>query len=359
MFLKTLSKKIIPYVPSTYGMGIPAKRGATSVALPYPKRIKAKIIIAAILFAASCASGSNKAGEPSWYISPKQNNSENFYGVSSGANLEEATKAALSDAAARLMVSISAESTSLIEEDARGTNEEMRQQIKQNIEKIEFTNFKVSRSQKAGSQLFVEVEIEKNPFIRDQKEKLEFNETKVANLAKDLSSANPVQKRVSLTKILDIQKQIELSSRILAGAGESINLKEKLSHSADFQNQFNQLTNKIEFYFEINSPKEIAQIIRLALNKENIKIANSRGGANQIVITIKSSSKTSEIYGANITKLAIDFENIFGGATIASNQIEVSGSSTINEKESYAAALKSLEDKIAQDGILKTIGILN
>lgn len=323
------------------------------------KTLNKKLIIVAILFAASCASGSNKAGEPSWYLSPKQNNSENLYGVSVGANLEEATKAALADAAARLMVSISSESSSLIEEDIRGTNEEMRQQIKQNIEKIDFTNFKVSHSQKAGSQLFVEVEIKRSPFIRDQKEKIEFNETKVANLAKNLSSANPIQKRVSLIKILDTEKQIELSSRILAGAGESINLKEKLNRIADFQNQFNQLTDKIEFYFEINSPKEIAQIIRVALNKEHIKIANSRGGANQITISIKSSSKTSEIYGANITKLAIDFENIFGGATVASNKIEVTGSSTISEKESYAAALKSLEDKIVSDGILKLIGIIN
>ncbi len=313
----------------------------------------------AILFVASCASGQNKAGEPSWYISPKQNNSENFYGVAVGANLEEATKAALADAAARLMVSISSESNLIREEDNNGASEEMRQQIKQNIEKIEFTNFKVSRSTKAGSQLFVEVEIERNPFIRDQKEKIEFNETKVANLAKNLVGANPIQQRVSLTKILDTQKQVELSSRILSGAGEAINLKEKLKRGADFQNQFNQLTDKIEFYFEINSAKEISQVIRSALNKEKIKVANSRGGNNQIVISIKSSAQTSEIYGAKMTKLSIDFENIFGGKTVASNQVEVSGSSTLNEKESYAAAVKSLEEKIESEGILKVIGIIN
>jgi hypothetical protein len=312
-----------------------------------------------VIFFTSCSSNPKKAEEPSWYISPKQNNSQNFYGVSVGANLEESTKAALVDASARLMVSISSESNSLTEEDSRGTNEEMRQQIKQNIEKIDFTNFKVSRSQKAGSQLFVEVEIEREPFIRDQKEKIEFNETKVVNLEKNLAGANPIQKRVSLTKILDTEKQIELSSRILAGAGEKINLKEKLNRIAFFQDQFNQLTDKIEFYFEINSSKEIAQIIRLALNKEKIKVANSRGGANQIVISIKSSTRNSEIYGAKMTKLNIDFENIFNGKTVASNQLEVSGSSTIDDKESYAAAIESLKEKISEDGILKVIGIIN
>lgn len=312
-------------------------------------------------FLVSCSSSQkDSSSTPSWYISPKQNNAENLYGVSSGANLEEATKSALADAASRLMVSISSQSSLLREEDKSGVNEEMRQKIEQNIEKIDFTNFKVSRSEKAESQLFVEVEIKRSPFISDQKEKISFAEKQVSDLEKNLNNSNPIQKRVSLSKILDLEKQIELSSRILNGAGENIDLKEKLNRLAFFQNQFNQLTDKIEFYFEINSAKEISQIIRNALNKEKIKVANSRSSsANQIVIAIKSSSRSQEIYGAKITKLKVDFENLSGGKIVASNAIEVSGSSTISEKESYLAAVKSLEDKISQDGILKIIGIIN
>lgn len=307
----------------------------------------------------SCASSNNSSSStPSWYISPKQNNAENLYGVSVGANLEEATKSALVDAAARLMVSISAESSSLSEEDKSGINQEMRQQINQNIEKIDFTNFRVSNTTQAGSQLFVEVEIKRAPFISDQKDKVDFAEQQVSDLEKNLSGGNPIQKRVSLLKILDLEKQIEISSRILAGSGSNISVKEKLSRQANFQNQFNQLTNKIEFYFVISSSKEITQIIRTALNKEKIKIANSPA-PGQIKIAIKSSSRSSEIYGAHITKLHIDFENIFGGKTIASNEVEVTGSSTLSDKESYLAAVNSLQDKISQDGILKVIGIVN
>ncbi|MBU6140364.1 MAG: LPP20 family lipoprotein [Proteobacteria bacterium] len=318
-----------------------------------------KFILATIFFVASCASSPHKSSEPSWYLSPKQNNSENLYGISVGANLEEATKSALVDAAARLMVSISSESTSTIEEDSRGTNEEMRQQVRQNIEKIDFTNFRISRSEKVGPELFVEIEIKRDPFIRDQKEKTEFSEKQVSDLEKNLSASNPVQKRASLLKILDLEKQIELSSRILVGLGENIDLKEKLSRIAFFKNQLNQLSDKIEFYFEINSSKEIAQTIRTALNKEKIKVSNSRGGTNQITISIKSSSRSSEIYGAHITKLQIDFANISAGKTVASNTLEVTGSSTISEKESYAAAIKSLEEEISAEGILKVIGIVN
>jgi len=315
--------------------------------------------LVAVLVTATCTTKTKQASEPSWYLSPKQNNSENLYGVAMGANLEEATKAALADAAARLMVSISSESNLLREEDNNNAHEEMRQQVKQNIEKIDFMNFRASRTAKVGAQLAVEVAIERSPFIRDQKEKLEFAEKQVADLEKNLTGNNPISKRVSLLKILDLEKQIELSSRILTGAGENVNLKEKLSRIAFFKNQLNQLTDKIEFYFEINSPKEIAQVIRSALNKEKIKVSSTRGGAGQININIRSNSRNMEVYGAQITKLRIDFENIFGGKVVASNSLEVTGSSTVSEQESYAAAVKSLEDKIEADGVLKIIGILN
>jgi hypothetical protein len=35
--------KLFPFVPLTYGMGLPARRGAARAALPYPEGIKAKL----------------------------------------------------------------------------------------------------------------------------------------------------------------------------------------------------------------------------------------------------------------------------------------------------------------------------
>lgn len=314
-----------------------------------------------IFFTNSCSTEKQASSNtPTWYISPKQNSAENLYGVASGFSLEEATKGALADAASRLMVSVSSESSLIREENNVSTNEEMRQQIKQNIEKIDFTNFKVSRSEKSGPQFFAEVEIKRTPFISDQKEKITFSERQISDLAKNLNGANPIQKRSSLLKIIDLSKQVELSSRILNGAGENLDLREKLARLASFQNQLNQLSDKIEFYFEINSPKEIAQIIRNALNKEKIKITNARSSStNQLTIVIKSSARSNKIYEAYLTKLQIDFANLTAGKTVASNSVEVTGSSSISEKESYLAAVKSLEEKIAQDGILKVIGIVN
>ena len=123
----------------------------------------------------------------------------------------------------------------------------MRQQVKQNIEKIDFSNFKVSRSEKMGQKIYVEAEIKRSPFISDQKEKVGFLERKITDLDKNLAASNQIQKRASLLKMLDFSNQAILSTRILNGAGENINLKEKLARQANFENQLNSLNDKLNF----------------------------------------------------------------------------------------------------------------
>lgn len=319
-----------------------------------------KFLILAFFALASCASNTQSSSEnPSWYITPKQNNAENLYGISVGHTLEEATKYALADAASRLMVSLSAESSLTREENKSGINEEMRQKVRQNIEKISFTGFKVTRSQKIGVQIFTEVEIPRDSFLREQRERIEFLEKKISDLDKNSAGKNTIQRRNSLLKILDLGKELELKSRIIVGAGENVDLKSKLNRLADFSNQLEKLSDKVEFYFEINSPTQIAKIIRSALNKEKLKVSPSRNesNANQVVIRVRSSSRSNKIYEAFLTKLQIDFENLAEGKVVASNEIEVTGSSSISEKESEAAALSALAEKISNDGILKIIGI--
>jgi len=312
-----------------------------------------------IFFTASCAT--KKAGDPSWYISPKENNTDYLYGVAEGFNLEESTKYALADAASRLMVTISSQSDLLREENQTSTNEEMRQQVRQNVEKINFTGFKVTRSQKIGQKFFTEIQIERTRFIAEQEDRIGFLERQISDLDKNSKGKNTIQRRNALLQISTLSKEIEMKSRILSGAGKNIDLTKKLNRAADFQNQLEKLSDNIEFYFEINSPKEITKIIRTALNKEKIKISPSlkNSNPNQVIIKITSTTRSSEIYSAFMTKLEIDFENIAGGNVVASNSVEVTGSSAISEHESYLASLTSLEEKIVKDGILKIVGISN
>ena len=309
----------------------------------------------------SYAKDQNLGDLPSFYITPKSNDAEYLYGVAEGYTLEEATKYALVDAAARLMVSVSSESNLVREENQGSVNEEMRQKVKQNIEKINFTNFKVSESKKAQEKLYIEVKIERRSFVEEQKQQLGFLEKQVADLEKNLNGKNSIQKRNNLIKILDLQKDIEIRSRILAGLGLDVNLAAKLDRIAYFRNQFNSLSDDVEFYFADGSNQEVAKIIRSSLNKEKLKVSSrlENSNQNQIVVKIKASNKTNKIYGSFITKLEIDFSNLSNAKIIASNTLEVSGSSMISEKDSYSSAIASLQEEVEKNGVLKILGILN
>ena len=298
---------------------------------------------------------------PSWFIKPRANNIDMIYGVAEGFTLEEATKSALADAAGRLMVSISSESELIKEENQNSYNEEMRQKVRQSIEKISFSGYQVSKSEQVDKKFYVEVSVEKDPFVSEQKERVEFVQKKINDLDKNSIQSNPIQRRTSLIKILDLCKELDLKARILSGAQEEIDMKAILSLIAKYQNEFEKSSSSIEFFFDASAPKDLVQILRSALNKEKLKIAKSlnKSDPNQIVINAKYDSTHNFIYGSHITKLNVDFENSAQGKIVASNNIEVTGNSTINESESTKAGIKALEEQIQKDGILKILGILN
>jgi len=302
----------------------------------------------------------NNQNTPSWYISPKQNNHENLYGVSEGFTMEEATKFALADLASRLIVSVSSESTMLREENQNSTNEEIRQKVKQDIEKITFSNFKISRSEKLDQKFYVEVEVNKKNFLSEQKDRLEIIEKKINDLDK-ISNSNPIQRRNSLIKINEYCKELELKAMILKGGESNINLKEKLIFIAKFQNELDRISDNLEFFIENNSNNQITDVIKNSLNKAKIKISTKQNQdkANQVKLIIKSSTEENKIFESYITKIKIKFENNIKEKTIASNSIEVTGSSIISYKESYNSAITSLQQKIDSDGVMKTIGIIS
>jgi hypothetical protein len=259
------------------------------------------------------------------------------------------------------MVSISSESELIKEENQNSYNEEMRQKVRQSIEKISFAGYEVSKSEQVEKKFYVEVSVERDPFIKEQKERVEFVQKKINDLDKNSIQSNPIQRRTSLIKILDLCKELDLKARILSGAQEEIDMKSILSLIAKYQNEFEKSSSSIEFFFDSSSPKDLVQILRSALNKEKLKIAKAldKSDPNQIVIGAKYEATRNFIYGSHITKLNVDFENSSQGKIVASNNVEATGNSTIGESESTKAAIKALEEQIQKDGILKTLGILN
>lgn len=318
---------------------------------------KLSISLLLVLFFVGCVT--QKKEIPLWYIQPTQNDRANLYGVAEGFTLNEATKSALVDAASRLMTTVSSSSQLIREEGSFGFHEDMHQKIEQNIDKINFVNFKVSKSNRVEGKFYVEVSIDRAGFVDDQMKKLSAAEQEVNTIDNYSKNRDIISRRNALVKINELNRDLELSARILNGAGMNVDLESRMAKISEFKVLLSLFSDRIEAYFDPESPKEISEIIRNALNKEEIKIVHKRDprNGNQIAIKITIGKKSSEIYGAYMTKLSIDFANIVGSKVVAGNQIEVSGSSSISKKESYAATLKSLEEEIKKKGVMKVLGL--
>ncbi|MFM8186717.1 MAG: LPP20 family lipoprotein, partial [Alphaproteobacteria bacterium] len=121
-----------------------------------------KFLITSVFFVSIASNSFAKDQDlPSFFTKPRKNNIDVLYGVGEGATLEEATKNALSDTAGKLVVTISSESQVIKEENQNSYNEELRQKVKQSIEKISFTGYEVSKSEQVGNRFYVEVSVER------------------------------------------------------------------------------------------------------------------------------------------------------------------------------------------------------
>lgn len=335
---------------------------------PYFRKVTVKFVCFTILAVSntslfSCAVQNNQNPDsnlPSWYLNPKQNSSNHIFGVAEGYTMEEATRYALADAASRLMVSISSESEMTRQADQNSSREEIRQKTRQSVEKVNFTNYKTSRSKKSGEKFYVEIEIEKLPFLNEQKERAAVVLKKIREIDASSEKSNLIQRRLDLIKIIDLCKELELEIRILSGAGHNSDLGKNLQMIGSYQVEFSNLSSKIDFVIDENAPKGIANLVKNYLNKEGFKIVSKSNKADQkqIIVKIKLSVKTAKIYEANISKIQVHFENYSHNKLAASNNIEVSGSSSVDEAESENAAFYHFEEKIKKDGILKILGII-
>lgn len=321
-----------------------------------------------------CFVNNSFAGKPypAWYSAPTQNSKIYLYGVAEGRTLEEATKYSLAELSSRLITKISSESNLIREENNSSTNEEMRQKVSQMVESIDFSGFETSHSAEIDGKFYVEVRINKENFIQDQKERIFSLEQKISSLNEKMSNKNLVTRKIALLKILSALKEIELKSRIIAGSGEKLEITSTLNRINEVQANLDKLSDNFEFYVDMpimSSESESSNVkianslkktIENALSNEKIKISQiASSKKNQVQIRVLYSAIGEKIYGSFVTKLNINFQCNSGDekATISSNSIEASGSSAISEKQAFEAAIFDLKEKFTEQGSFKILGL--
>ena len=308
---------------------------------------------------ASCTSINNNFTQPpSWYINPQQNNSQFLYGIAQGYTMQEAKVGALFEASSRLSSSVSATTTLIREENNFSTNEEFRQNIKQNTSEIKFSNYKVINSQVNNSIFFVEIAIDRAEFIKFYKAEINDLYQKITKLDKQSMAQNIILRYNALNKISDFANQIDFYNSIIKSLGSSTLSQEKLRNIVNLQDQSNGILDKIEFYIDSNTPQDIRQSLALALNHKRIKIIKQKPfNKNQILIKAKISEDKKKVYGYLMNNITISLESWSQNKLLSSNKINVTGSSPSSYSLARKSAIVEFEKKIKQNGIFISLGI--
>lgn len=313
-----------------------------------------------ILFLLLSCSTNNKNLEPSWYLKPTQNTSLKLYGTAQGPTLESATKSALADMAAKLIVTISSTSSTEISENNYNIYEEYRQKISQNIEDITFTNYQISNSKKIKNNFFVEVSSPRDQFFNNQLDRFKILDQKINSLDQSSKNSNIISRQNQLFAISQMLKEAQLKLALLKANNILANAQKYEDKYLKLIEELQRSTTNIEFFIAKNNHKLLNNLIIKALNKENIKISQKRNKSNknQILLQVTITNSNNFIYNNFINNQIINFKNIANNKIIASNKITIKGSSVISEEQAKINALKLLEQRLQQDNILKIIGIL-
>lgn len=296
---------------------------------------------------------------PEFYLSAKQNNLSFLYGVGAGYNLNSATKSALSNASSKLMTNISANNKLLAKSYNENVSEQYRSQINEKLEKITFNNYQISNSANFKDKIYVEVEIDRNNFIKQNAIKLNNLNKRFKNLSNNLEQKNIIDQYRNLSKIQNKLNEAKILNIILDSIKyKEINYQENYKHYNSYQNDFDNLLEKMLFKIDPKSNRSLAKIIKKAFSDQKIKTTNKNiKSKNLVTIKIEMEEISNKIYGSFIVKLRVNFALINQDKILASNFIEASGSSVISKMEAKNSAIIAIHQKIKEESIENVLGI--
>lgn len=320
-----------------------------------------KYLLVFLLVLSACSGHSQSSDSkslPSWYVNPSTNSSMSLYGVGDGFTLQEASASALNNLASKLSVTISSDSSSLLEENKYSANEEFRKKINEKVKEIKFNNYLVSNSAVIGEKFFVEVKVDREQFITQQKEDLAANNNKMKEIYDSANGQNILIRKSKLDQINGIADKSILINEILKSLGANADFDKNITKYKNYQSELDKILDKIEFVVKADNQKVKDAMVQ-ALNLQKFKVVpNVTANNNLAVLTLRTSSDVKNVYNSNITNLQVNIEvSSDQGKVVSGNLVEVIGASVGGKDMSFSAAVKSFSKKIEEENILKIIGI--
>ena len=311
------------------------------------------LLLVVMVFSSGCISLGSKdesSSIPNWYLNSPANTSTTIYGVGEGSNLEDAKSAALNSMSARLVVAVGSSLQKLTTSStSNGYSKSVTQDIKVDVEKIQFTNAKVEKNAVVGGNFYVLMSVDrielfnekkKSFFIEDEGIDTRFSEGE--NLAK-LEKIYHIKAMSS--KIIDNRKK----SFVLYAINNSFDYGPYFSKYDGYLSQIDTLKSELQISVTSNEKnKFFSDEIIEKLNADGYKVVQD---SSNVEINVNNKIRYSEYKGWKIAKVSTTVGVSSRGKTVSNKTVNSTGRSSSSNDNALQNAASYFKKKLDKEGL--------
>ena len=319
--------------------------------------------IIALLTIQACSLGSKPvkvATVPPWVLNPAADTSSTIYGIGSGFSYNQAKQAALKDITEKLITQISSQGKSELSVHNSSVSRSANEQINTRTIDTQLSDYKVLKSQQVGSELFMQVSMSRRDFIKSTSSRLKELDDKIKNTMQGLSKKPKLQQLIATQNLKPNITKARSLVLLLQAAGGQQNTDEYLAYYGSALKKSNDLLYSLRFNVSSsNNLKDFAKHLTALLHNENISASISKSKNGDAHVYVSGKIKNTVMFSQHIAQLKISIKTSDkNNRVISVIEYESSGSSTSSANSASNSAIKNMGQKLKDNGILKSLGLI-
>jgi len=298
----------------------------------------------------------NTPSYPDWFNQAKSDTAQYAYGMKSGSNKEEAVSHALNEIASKIKVSVESTSTihteRKIENDEENYKKELSRTIRNHVEKIEFSNYKIKKEQKLSEDKYIVlVEVDKALNAQLLLKKIDANIAQYNQLisSKDTNPITTVKKFHKNIKQIKEKDLIDCS--IVQSFTPNSTVDGYISKLLSIKKTMEQYQSNILFSIKGND-KSYQDVLIEQISSKGFRTTKE---ASNISISIDVKEKELKVLGNNILKATVQLTVQSNNAIIGKSRLIVGAKSRTSYQQAKNFALKNFEKRLASEHIIENL----
>ena len=288
---------------------------------------------------------------PTWYNQIQKDSLMYLYGVGESETKKGATAIALNEVASKITVEI--ESSYSINTQMSGTKytKSIKRNIKNNIKKIEFTNYKIIKEKVLNNNRYVVlVQVDRLDLASALKIKID-NKIKKFRSIVSTKYSNFTHKLKELKKIQKSIESLKSDIFILNSLDEMMNIKPLLKSLEKIESKIESIKNKTTINVKSDNNDDYAKVLSSIITKEGFSIVSNNATLN---ITIKSKEQKINSMGNKIIKASLEIVVLDKNKKqiLGKKRFITGGKSRSNFSQAHEFSVRNFNKKIIRDNIL-------